>query len=145
PICNNSPRIDEKPPRPENRPPPNSMPNRPAPRKPAARPPSKPPPGRLKKPPPTDEPIPGLAGCEKVRLNGCAVLGAAGGDGGAEKVREPREPEENPPPTRASADETIIRVGSANAITTATAFTSPCIRCEKFMSIPQIPGRGKRP
>ena len=101
-------------------------------------------PGRLKKPP-VRAPALGLPGCEKVRLNGCAVPGAVCVDGGAEKVRPPREPDENPPPTRASAEETAITAGSANAMTTATAFTSPCIRCEKVMLVPQIPGRGKRP
>src|SRR6201999_2245013 len=144
-TCRIRPRMDEKPPSPENRPPPNSMPNRPAPRKPAASPPSRTPPGRLKKPPPTGAPVLGLPGCEKVRLNGCAVPGAVCVDGGAEKVRPPREPDENPPPTRASAEETAITAGSANAITTATAFTSPCIHCEKFMVSPQSPRQGEAP
>src|SRR5262249_19749825 len=66
-------------------------------------------------------------------------------DGGAEKVRPPREPELNPPPTRASAEVTAITAGSANAITTATAFTSPCIRCEKVMLVPQNPRQGEAP
>src|SRR6476620_6997405 len=102
--------IDDKPPRPENIPPPNSMPKRPAPRKPAARPPSRPMPGRLKNPPlaapaAAGAPIPGLPGLVKVRFIGCAEPGAVVVLGGAEKVRDPRGPELPPPPTRASAAE----------------------------------------
>ena len=63
----------------------------------------------------------GLPGWVKVRLNGCAVPGAVEVLGGAEKVREPREPEPKPPPTRASADEIAITVGSASDKTTAIA------------------------
>src|SRR5262245_48861610 len=102
PICRIRPRIEAKLPRPENRPPPNNMPSRPAPRKPAARPPSMPMPGRLKKPPREAGAL-GLPGWVMVRLKGCAVLGAVDVDGGAEKVREPRDPELDPPPMRASA------------------------------------------
>ena len=70
-------------------------------------------PPRLKKPPPAaaGAPMPGLPGWVKVRLNGCAVPGAVDVLGGAEKVREPREPELKPPPTRASAAETAITSG----------------------------------
>ncbi|GIQ75279.1 hypothetical protein BraRD5C2_37200 [Bradyrhizobium sp. RD5-C2] len=53
-------------------------------------------------------------------------------EGGAENVREPREP---PPPTRASAAETVIITGSASAIATAIARTIPRVRCEKFMLV----------
>src|SRR5262252_3428873 len=94
PICRTRPRIEAKPPRPENRP---------APRKPAARPPSIPMPGRLKKPPPVAAGALGLPGWVMVRLKGCAEPGAVVVDGGAEKVREPRDPELPPPPIRASA------------------------------------------
>src|SRR3954467_14788570 len=134
PICRIRPMIDDMPPRPPNAPPPNSMPSRPAPRKPAARPPSMPIPGRLKKPPlaapaAAGAPIPGLPGWVKVRLNGCAVPGAVDVLGGAEKVRPPREPELEPPPTRASADEIAIARGTANATITAIARTIPRVRC----------------
>ncbi len=63
-------------------------------------------PGRLKNPPPAGVPRPGLAGWVMVRLNGCAAFGAVDVLGGAENVRAPREPELEPPPIRASADET---------------------------------------
>jgi hypothetical protein len=48
----------------------------------------------LKKPPPAREgaPKPGLPGWVMVRSNGIAVPGAVDVLGGAEKVREPREP-----------------------------------------------------
>src|SRR5712672_4845709 len=106
PICRIRARIEEKTQSQEHIPTPNSMPSRPAPRKPAARPPSMPMPGRLKKPPPAaGAPNPGLPGWVKVRLNGCAVLGAVEVLGGAENVRAPREPELMPPPIRASADD----------------------------------------
>jgi hypothetical protein len=65
--------------------------------------------------------------------------------GGAEKVREPREPDPNPPPTRASADEIAITSGTASDRTTAMARTIPRVRCEKFMSVSLVPGMGKRP
>jgi hypothetical protein len=80
-----------------------------------------PPPGRLKNPPPAvDEPSPELPGSVKVRLNGCAALGAVDVLGGAENVRVPRDPELNPPPTRASTDDTANIKGSANDRTTAS-------------------------
>ena len=127
-------------------PPPNSMPSRPAPRKPAARPPSMPMPGRLKKPPLLAAPaaIPGLPGWVMVRLNGCAAFGAVEVLGGAEKVRDPREPELPPPPIRASAAETASITGTANDRTMAIVLTMPRIRCVKFMVVPSFPGRGKR-
>ena len=43
--------------------------------------------------------MPGLPGCVKVRFIGCAAPGAVVVLGGAEKVRDPREPELPPPPT----------------------------------------------
>src|SRR5579871_2546153 len=123
--------IDENPPRPPNNPPPNNMPKRPAPRKPAARPPNRP--GRLNKPPP-DVPKPGLPGWVTVRLNGWAVFGAVDVEGGAEYVREPREPELDPPPTRASADEATMTTGIASDNMTASACTKPKARCLNFMA-----------
>ena len=45
----------------------------------------------------------GLPGWVMVRFMGCVVPGAVVVDGGAEKVREPRDPELPPPPMRASA------------------------------------------
>src|SRR5205807_2381528 len=107
-------------------------------------------PGRLKKPPlaapaAAGAPIPGLPGWVKVRLNGCAVPGAVVVLGGAEKVRDPREPELLPPPMRASADEIAIASGTASETTTAIARTIPRVRCEKFMSFSSIPAMGKRP
>jgi hypothetical protein len=78
-------------------------------------------PGLLKNPPPVADPIPGLPGWVRVRLNGCAVPGAVEVLGGAEKVRAPRDPELRPPPTRASADETASIKGNANDKTTAIA------------------------
>src|SRR6202012_6289046 len=113
------PNRDDRPPMPPNRPPPNSMPNRPAPRKPAARPRSMPPPGRLKKPPPAD--VPGLPGWVKVRLSGCAALGAVDVLGGGGKVRVPRDPELRPPPNRGSAGEAAEISGRASDRTTAIA------------------------
>jgi hypothetical protein len=49
------------------------------------------------------------------------VPGAVEVLGGMEKVREPREPDEKPPPTRASAGVTAERVGIASASMTAMA------------------------
>jgi hypothetical protein len=76
---------------------------------------------------------------------GCAVPGAVVVLGGAEKVRDPREPELLPPPIRASADEIAIARGTANERTMAKARTIPRVRCEKFMSVSSVPGMGKRP
>ena len=56
-----------------------------------------------------------------MRLNGCAEPGAVDVLGGAENVRDPREPELEPPPTRASADEIASTVGTASDKTTAMA------------------------
>jgi hypothetical protein len=66
-------------------------------------------------------------------LNGCAAPGAVEVEGGAEKVRVPREPELPPPPTRASAAEIAIIVGTASDKTTAMAWTMPRVRCVNFM------------
>jgi hypothetical protein len=80
-----------------------------------------PPPGRLKNPPPAvDVPSPEVPGWLKVRLNGCAAFGAVDVLGGAENDRVPRDPELNPPPIRASADEAATIKGSANDRTTAS-------------------------
>jgi hypothetical protein len=79
----------------------------------------------------------------KVRLKGWAALGAVAVDGGAVKVRDPREPEENPPPTRASAEEIASVAGSASDSTMATVLMSPRRRRVSVMSVfPKIPGRG---
>ena len=88
--------------------------------------------------------MPGLPGWVKVRFIGAAVPGAVVVEGGAEKVRDPREPELPPPPIRASADEIAITSGTASDRTTAMARTIPRI-CVKFMSVSSIPGMGKRP
>jgi hypothetical protein len=63
-----------------------------------------------------------------VRLNGCAMLGAVDVLGGAENVRDPREPELTPPPTRASADEIASINGNASDKTTAIVLTIPRAR-----------------
>jgi len=87
--------------------------------------------------------MPGLEGWVRVRLKGWAALGAVLVDGGAEKVREPREPEENPPPTRASAEEIADIVGSANDNTMAIALTNPRMRGVSVMSVfPKYPRQG---
>jgi hypothetical protein len=80
-------------------------------------------------------PRPGLPGWVMVRLKGVAVPGAVDVLGGAENVREPREPELKPPPTRASADEIASVAGSANARITAIALTTPRVRCVNFMVV----------
>ena len=106
-------------------------------------------PGRLKKPPlaaaAAGAPMPGLPGWVKVRLNGCAEPGAVVVLGGAEKVRDPREPELPPPPMRASADEIAMTSGTASDRTMAIARTIPRVRCVKLMSVSLVPGMGKRP
>ena len=81
-------------------------------------------------------------GWVKVRLNCEVEPGAVVVDGGAENVREPREPDDEPPPMRASADEIASAVGSASATTTAIVFTRRWDHCEKFMFVSQIPGMG---
>jgi hypothetical protein len=64
-------------------------------------------------------------------------------EGGGEKVRVPREPEEKPPPTRASAEEIASVAGSANANAMATALMNPRKRGVKVMSVfPEVPGKG---
>jgi hypothetical protein len=77
----------------------------------------------------------GLPGWVMVRLNGWAAFGAVEVEGGAENVRDPREPELEPPPTRASADEATMTSGIASDKTTASACTKPKDRCLKFMAI----------
>src|SRR6266700_3694229 len=143
--CRSRPNTEDRPPSPENSPPPNSMPNRPAPRKPAASPPSRPPPRLKKPPPPIPEPIPGLPGWVAVRLNGSAVPGAVDVEGGAEKVRVPREPTLDPPPMRASAEETTSTDGSATDRTTAIAWTIMRMRCVNVMFVSQDPRHGEVP
>jgi hypothetical protein len=100
-TSNSKPRIEAKPAMPPKSPCANSMPNRPAPRKPAAMPPNKPPPnkpGRIAVWPMGAA----LPGCVIEFWIGAAV-GAVGVAGGAENVRIPRLPPEEPPPTRACA------------------------------------------
>jgi hypothetical protein len=58
-------------------------------------------------------------------LNGCAVPGAVEVDGGIEKVRVPREPEDMPPPTRASAADMASVEASAKDSATAAARIMP--------------------
>ena len=75
-------------------------------------------PGRLKKPPlaapaAAGAPMPGLPGWVKVRFRAAPCPAPSVVLGGAEKVRDPREPELPPPPTRASAAEIAIADGSA--------------------------------
>jgi hypothetical protein len=53
-------------------------------------------------------------------LKGCAVPGAVEVLGGVEKLRDPRDPEEKPPPMRASAADIVASVGMASAIITAS-------------------------
>jgi len=74
-----------------------------------------------------------------VRLKGCAAPGDVEVLGGAENVREPREPELTPPPIRASADEAAATSGKASDKTIANALTMPRMCCVRFMSIPSIP------
>src|SRR5262249_39296716 len=98
---------------------PNSRPNKPAPRKPPARPPSSPPPKRpggvAARPAVLEFP-----GCASVRCIGAAEFGAVCVTGGAEKVRVPRLPPENPPPTRACASAAISKPAAAIAATRIT-------------------------
>jgi len=62
------------------------------------------------------------AGWPKVRLNGWAVPGAVDVEGGAENVRDPREPELNPLLMRASAEDAVASmIGSESAIVSAIA------------------------
>src|SRR5215470_2077066 len=112
-TCNSRPKIEANPAMPPNNPYPNSRPNRPAPRKPAARPPSS--------PRPPNKPAlgavrarPTLEGCVIERWIGAAV-GAVAVLGGAEYVRVPRLPAEEPPRGRASAS--AVTKTNAAAIT----------------------------
>ena len=89
--------------------------------------------------------MPGLPGWVKVRFIGCAAPGAVVVLGGAEKVRDPREPELPPPPTRASAAAIVIASGTATDITRAIIRTIPRAVCVKFMSFSSFPGMGKCP
>src|SRR5690348_2745763 len=93
---------EPNPPMPPKKPWPNSSPNRPAPRKPAASPPNRPLP---KKPGRVAVPLPNgdvARGWVMLRWIG-ETDGAVRVDEGAEKVRIPRLPPENPPPARALA------------------------------------------
>ena len=89
--------------------------------------------------------MPGLPGWVMVRFIGCAAFGAVACSGGAEKVREPREPELPPPPTRASAAEIASITGTATDRTTAIARTMPRVRCVNFMSVSSNPRQGEAP
>jgi len=81
-----------------------------------------------------------------VRLNGCATFGAVDVLGGAENVRDPREPELAPPPIRASAEEAAAIRGNASDKAIAIARTAPRVRCVNFMSIfLKSPVGGDRP
>ena len=80
-----------------------------------------------------------------VRLNGVAAPGAVVVDGGAENVREPREPELELPPTRASASEAAIATGSANERTTATALIMPRARWVNFIEFSSNSRHGNVP
>jgi hypothetical protein len=95
-----------------------------------------PPPGRLKKPPPVGAPTPGRLGSENVRLNGCAEPGAVDVLGGAEKVRDPRDPELMPPPIRASAGGAIEINGKPSAKTMAIDWKTRRAREENVMGFP---------
>jgi hypothetical protein len=86
----------------------------------------------------------GLVGWVKVRLNGDAVPGAVGVLGGAEKLREPREPDEKPPPTRASAGVIADSAGIASASITAIACIVVRTGFAKFMLFPN-PLKGEAP
>jgi hypothetical protein len=74
---------------------------------------------------------------------GCAALGAVLVEGGAEYVREPREPELEPPPTRASAiDETATDTGKASAASTAKVLKDALMRFEDIIVDPYRPRHG---
>src|SRR3954471_1960492 len=77
-----------------------------------------------------------------VRLNWDADPGAVEVEGGAEKVRVPREPELEPPPIRASAAETASTAGSASERATAIALRRPLLRCMKLILFPITPRNG---
>jgi hypothetical protein len=65
--------------------------------------------------------------------------------GGAEKVRDPREPELPPPPTRASADEIAIARGTATTRRVRSPEQFRACVARNFMCFSSIPGMGKRP
>ncbi|WP_205756994.1 hypothetical protein, partial [Lactobacillus crispatus] len=69
-----------------------------------------------------------------LRSNGRAALGAVEVDGGAENVRDPRDPELEPPPMRASAADAISATGMATDSTTAKAFMEARTRCENLIA-----------
>src|SRR5579872_4167803 len=68
-----------------------------------------------------------------VRSNGRAALGAVLVAGGADQVRMPREPDEKPPPARASACDTTSAVGIASASATAATLNSAVNRLENLI------------
>jgi hypothetical protein len=70
-------------------------------------------------------------------LKGEAVPGAVEVLGGMENEREPREPDEKPPPMRASAGVIADSVGIASASVTAIAWTALRMVFEKFMLFPK--------
>ena len=63
--------------------------------------------------------------------------------GGAENDRVPRDPELNPPPIRASADDAANIKGSASDRTTASVWAIARPRCVNLIAFSSIPGRGK--
>jgi hypothetical protein len=78
-----------------------------------------------------------------VRCIGCAALGAVLVVGGAENVREPREPELEPPPTRASAiDEIATDTGRASAASTAKVLKEARKRFEDIIVNSYSPRHG---
>ena len=98
-----------------------SMPNRPAPRKPPISPRPRPPPNRPGRCAPKPAPAPWLPKLGVVERWIGEMLGAVGVADGMEKVREPRLPNEPPPPRRASAEPDTT---SAPARPSKTATTS---------------------
>jgi hypothetical protein len=100
-------------------------------------------PGRLNMPPPACGAAAGAVGCACVRCIGCAAVGAVLVAGGAEYVREPREPEFELPPTRASAiDETATDTGRASAESTAKVLKDARKRFEDIIIDPYYPRHG---
>ena len=73
----------------------------------------------------------------KLRLNGEAVPGAVDVLGGIENEREPRDPDEKPPPMRASAGAITDSVGIASASMMAIVCTALRIGLTKFMLFPK--------
>jgi hypothetical protein len=68
-----------------------------------------------------------------LRSNGRAVVGAVDVLGGAENVRDPRDPELDPPPMRASAADATSATGIATERTTAKALMEARMRCENLI------------